>query len=324
MLICVGVFETWSSPRITCVIPSMHVVDRRDEVVGRPAVGADDHEVGRAARSRTRSGRAPRRPTTTVPSSGCGSGSRPRPRRPCLRRAAAARARAPCRPCRAGRSPSPSQSIPSQRSDSWICSTASATSRLVSVFSIRSRHSPPCWRAKSQLKRNVRTPPMWRKPVGLGAMRTRTVIALYRRGAVEFGAHVSSSGRHRHRDRPHRGDRRRLRAGVHAEPAHVAADRATSRRRSSASRRGAPRRASAASSATRSISATSPRRTTRSTRSRSQTMRSDGRRRLRDRGRRRSSSTSARTSAPASRSGSSGVSRRSRRSSSAARATRGC
>jgi hypothetical protein len=24
------------------------------------------------------------------------------------------------------------------------------------------------------LKRNVRTPPMWRNPVGLGAMRTRT------------------------------------------------------------------------------------------------------------------------------------------------------
>src|SRR5438094_8689465 len=68
----------------------------------------------------------------------------------------------------------PSQSIPSQRSDSWICSTDSATSRLVSVFSIRSRHSPPCWRAKSQLKRKVRTPPMCRKPVGLGAMRTRT------------------------------------------------------------------------------------------------------------------------------------------------------
>ena len=70
----------------------------------------------------------------------------------------------------------PSHSIPSQRSDSSICPTASATSRLVSVFSIRSRHSPPWPRAKSQLNRNVRTPPMWRKPVGLGAMRTRTVI----------------------------------------------------------------------------------------------------------------------------------------------------
>ena len=31
-------------------------------------------------------------------------------------------------------------------------------------------------------------------------------------------------GRHRHGDRPHRRDRRRLRAGVHAEPADVAAD----------------------------------------------------------------------------------------------------
>jgi hypothetical protein len=66
--------------------------------------------------------------------------------------------------------------MPSQASERWICSVDSATSRLVSVFSIRNRHSPSCPRAKSQLKRKVRTPPMWRKPVGLGAMRTRTDI----------------------------------------------------------------------------------------------------------------------------------------------------
>ena len=36
----------------------------------------------------------------------------------------------------------PSQSISSPLSDRWTCSIASATSRLVSVFSIRSRHSP--------------------------------------------------------------------------------------------------------------------------------------------------------------------------------------
>ena len=35
---------------------------------------------------------------------------------------------------------------------------------------------PPRPRAKSQLKRNVCTPPMWRNPVGLGAMRTRTLM----------------------------------------------------------------------------------------------------------------------------------------------------
>ena len=35
---------------------------------------------------------------------------------------------------------------------------------------------------------------MWRKPVGLGAMRTRTLMPHYRRAAVEFGAHVSASG----------------------------------------------------------------------------------------------------------------------------------
>ena len=47
---------------------------------------------------------------------------------------------------------SPSQSSPSHASDRWICSTDSSTSRLVSVFSIRSRNSPASWRAKSQLK----------------------------------------------------------------------------------------------------------------------------------------------------------------------------
>src|SRR6478672_10609261 len=88
---------------------------------------------------------------------------------------------------------SPSQSTPSQRSDSWICSVAVSTSRLVSVFSIRSRNSPPSWRAKSQLKSAVWTPPMWRKPVGLGAKRT---IGGMRRivGVVFIGAHVSSAG----------------------------------------------------------------------------------------------------------------------------------
>ena len=70
----------------------------------------------------------------------------------------------------------PSQSIPSHCSERWICSVASATSRLVSVFSIRSRHSPSRPRANSQLKRKVRTPPMCRNPVGLGAMRTRTLM----------------------------------------------------------------------------------------------------------------------------------------------------
>ena len=41
----------------------------------------------------------------------------------------------------------PSQSMPIHFSDCWIWSTASATSREVSVFSIRNRHSPPRPRA---------------------------------------------------------------------------------------------------------------------------------------------------------------------------------
>ena len=79
---------------------------------------------------------------------------------------------------------------------------------------------------------------MWRKPVGLGAMRTRTLMHVTIVGtAVEFGAHVSVGRRDPHRDRPHRGDRRRLRAGLHAEPADVAADgaQAGGDRRASAS-----------------------------------------------------------------------------------------
>src|SRR4051812_3934965 len=74
---------------------------------------------------------------------------------------------------------SPSRSRPSHESESWICCVASATSRLVSVFSIRRWNSPPsCCRANSQLKSAVRTLPMCSRPVGLGAMRTRTLMRL--------------------------------------------------------------------------------------------------------------------------------------------------
>ena len=38
MLICVGVFETWSSPRMTCVIPSlMSSIGETKLYVGRPS-----------------------------------------------------------------------------------------------------------------------------------------------------------------------------------------------------------------------------------------------------------------------------------------------
>ena len=139
--------------------------------------------------------RGRRRPRRSRPRPACGSGSRPRPRTPCPRRPAAA----PRRGSRSIRSSwnvtSPSQSRPSQRSDSWIWSIASATSRLVSVFSIRRRNSPPSWRAKSQLKSAVRTLPMWRKPVGLGAMRTMGRHPVGRIvECVLIGAHGSSGG----------------------------------------------------------------------------------------------------------------------------------
>jgi hypothetical protein len=46
--------------------------------------------------------------------------------------------------------------------------------RALSVSSILRRNLPPWWRAKSQLKRAVRAPPMWRNPVGEGAKRVTT------------------------------------------------------------------------------------------------------------------------------------------------------
>src|SRR5438132_2555910 len=41
---------------------------------------------------------------------------------------------------------------------------------------MRRINCPPCLRANSQLNKAVRTPPMCRKPVGLGAKRVRTMI----------------------------------------------------------------------------------------------------------------------------------------------------
>src|SRR5687767_14588018 len=43
---------------------------------------------------------------------------------------------------------------------------------------MRRMNFPPVWCAYSQLNRAVRAPPMCKKPVGLGANRTRTLMAL--------------------------------------------------------------------------------------------------------------------------------------------------
>src|SRR5262249_34790677 len=59
---------------------------------------------------------------------------------------------------------------------SRITCTASAVERSRSVSSTRSRNLPPVWRAYSQLKSAVRTPPTCSMPVGLGANRVTTVI----------------------------------------------------------------------------------------------------------------------------------------------------
>src|SRR5262245_2692061 len=55
-----------------------------------------------------------------------------------------------------------------------MASITSGEERSRSVSSMRRMKVPPCLRANSQLKSAVLAPPTWRKPVGLGAKRTRT------------------------------------------------------------------------------------------------------------------------------------------------------
>ena len=45
--------------------------------------------------------------------------------------------------------------------------------RATSVSSSRKTNVPPAWRANRKLNSAVRAVPMWRGPVGLGAIRTR-------------------------------------------------------------------------------------------------------------------------------------------------------
>ena len=153
--------------------PVEHVLERRDEVVGRPAVRAHEHEVlellvrhlDAAAHDVVPAGRAlvghAEADRALVLVGLVLVDERARDLRQCSIRSS-------------WKVTSPSTSRPSQAERVLdLRPTASATSRLVSVFSIRSRNSPPSWRAKSQLKSAVRAPPTCRKPVGLGAMRTR-------------------------------------------------------------------------------------------------------------------------------------------------------
>src|SRR5207247_11157212 len=79
-----------------------------------------------------------------------------------------------------------SHSRPSQRRPLRITSTASCVLRAASVSSMRKMNVPPVWRAYSQLNSAVRAPPMCKKPVGLGANRTRTFIGAGRKLQVQI------------------------------------------------------------------------------------------------------------------------------------------
>src|SRR5258708_19872616 len=56
-----------------------------------------------------------------------------------------------------------------------------AVERSSAVSSRRNRKRPPWRRAKSQFTRAVRALPIWSRPVGLGATRTRTDISALKR-----------------------------------------------------------------------------------------------------------------------------------------------
>ena len=196
----------------------------------------------------------------------------------------------------------PSQSIPSQRSDAWICSTDSATSRLgvgvldpqaalaaelageqpVEEEGAHAADVEEAGRARSHANADAHRAPIVR--TGCSSARTCPPRAASTRRSTGSRRSGATACRCSRRARGC-GSRRR-----------------TSRSRSSASRHGGPKRASAASSATRSTSATSPRPTRRSTRSRSRRCARRSTRRSRSRPTP-SSSTSARTSAPASAAG---------------------
>ena len=190
MLICLGVFEMWSSPRITCVIASsMSSTGDAKLYVARPSERTST--TSSSFSFGTSMHREPRPPSRSRRRRASGTGSRPRPRTRARRRAAGRQLAASFHRVELeGRAVRPSRSR-SRSSDRWICSIDSATSRLVSVFSIRNRHSPSRPRANSQLKRNVWTPPIWRKPVGLGAMRTRTTSSRCYVGCVRESARTA-------------------------------------------------------------------------------------------------------------------------------------
>ena len=174
----------------------VHVLDRRGEVVGRAAVGADDDEVlellvrelDAPANRVVPAGRRPRR--------ACGSGSRPRPRTPAPRRRAArprVRQRSIAsswnvdRPvpvdARASAASAGSAPPPPRPRGSCRCSRSAAGTRR------------PVPRAKSQLKRDVRTPPMWRRP-GRGTVpcgRGRSSAPGWYRGQAGLGAGTAAT-----------------------------------------------------------------------------------------------------------------------------------
>ena len=80
MLICFGVFEMWSRPRMTCVMPSSQSSTGEAKLyVGRPS-DADEHDVLELLVRRLDAAEHEVVLRRSSPRRACGSGSRPRPR----------------------------------------------------------------------------------------------------------------------------------------------------------------------------------------------------------------------------------------------------
>ena len=199
--------------------PHVEVVDRHREVVERAAVRAGDHEVVdrlvREASPRRGSRRSPRSPPRRAPA----AAPRPRPRRR-GRRPACASIASRWRGARSAWEIGPSsQSSPSQRSASRICSTFSGVERSRSVSSIRSTSSPPCFARGA----SCRVPCARRRCAAPRWAKARTSLSHAPRYSMLIGAHVSTSGGLVNAHERGRGDRRRRDPDLGPVAAHVEA-----------------------------------------------------------------------------------------------------
>src|SRR5215213_5472940 len=220
---CRGVFDTWSCPRTTCVMP----MSRSSTATARLYSGLPSERwITKSLMAEYGFVMSPSTTSRNVisPSSGTRKRTAPSSSYACPDSSSCPTAAwwlSRRSHCETGPS---SQSSSSQRSASRMASTFSGVERSRSVSSMRSTNSPPDPRARSQLYSAVLAPPMCSTPVGEGAKRTL------------IGSDASWSTRVYGR-RPRAGARARRRAwlrgdaGVQPVPTHVASHALEAERR---------------------------------------------------------------------------------------------